>query len=162
MYFIIFEPQHFWVSPHLASAAMLSNREAWSHLPALFFLHRRSRRGRSDTSTSTAGQRWEFLPRAKVWSTSSPRFNDSSSSPAITPSLYTAGNWTDITSALCSDWSMFETFLCFCVVALVQVAQVLSLHWATFWSASRRKGCWTCSKLWKVYACRGLTWSKLW
>lgn len=58
--------------------------------------------------------------------------------------------------------AFFKRFFASAFVALVQVEQVRSLHWAIFWSGSRRKDCWTCSKLWKVYACRGLTWSKLW
>lgn len=52
---------------------------------------RRSRRGSSATSTSTAGRKSASQPRAKAWSTSSPRCSNSSSGRGTTPSSYTAG-----------------------------------------------------------------------
>lgn len=51
---------------------------------------------------------------------------------------------------------------CSCAAVLVQGEQVHLLHWAISWSGSRQRACWTCSKLWRVYACRGHIWSKLW
>lgn len=65
-------------------------------------------------------------------------------------------------TGICVLHMTVEFFVFVCAAVLVQGEQVRSLHWAISWSESRQKACWTCSKLWRVYACRGLIWSKLW
>ena len=52
---------------------------------------RRTRRGRCVSSTSTAGRRWASPPTGKGWSTSLPRWRNSSSSLGTTRSPSTAG-----------------------------------------------------------------------
>lgn len=156
----------------IALAIICFNRRLINHIKRYCrlicaFPLRRNRRGWSGTFTSTAGRRSASPRREKAWLRSSPQCRDSSSSLGTIPSLCTAGIYTHI-QAFYIHGQVFlqylQEFLCLCLCAavLVQGEQVRSLHWAISWSGSRQKACWTCSKLWRVYACRGHIWSKLW